>query len=204
MHSPCYAPVYLTFDDGPDPRWTPQILSVLAAAQMRATFFAIGACARRWPELLRQIREQGHEIANHTFEHRHPWMMSSAAARRQVIDGANAIADVLGSAPRFYRAPHGRDRRCMTEAARECGETPVHWDISAVDWGWLGTAERIAQRLRRVCAGNIVLMHDGANRHNHPEELLRVLPGFLEDLQGRSLRAVPLGEKRVVGGTHMY
>lgn len=82
----------------------------------------------------------------------------------------------------------------MVEAARECGETAVHWDISAVDWGWFGRAERIAQRLRRVCAGNIVLMHDGANRHNHPEELLRVLPRFIEELQRRNLRAVPLGQ----------
>jgi peptidoglycan/xylan/chitin deacetylase (PgdA/CDA1 family) len=196
VHSPSYPPVYLTFDDGPDPRWTPQILSVLAAAQVRATFFAIGACARRWPELLRRVSADGHEIANHTFEHRHPWMMSAAAARQQVIDGANAIADVLGRAPRFYRPPHGRNRRCMTEAARECGETSVHWDISAVDWGWLGTAERIAQRLERVCAGNIVLMHDGANRHNHPEELLRVLPRFLQELHGRNLRAVALGDVR--------
>lgn len=194
MHSPCHLPVYLTFDDGPDPRWTPQILAVLAAAQVRATFFAIGACARRWPQLLREVSAGGHEIANHTFEHRHPWTMSAAAARRQVIDGANAIADVLGRAPRFYRPPHGCHRRCMVEAARECGETAVHWDISAVDWGWFGRAERIAQRLRRVCAGNIVLMHDGANRHNHPEELLRVLPRFIEELQRRNLRAVPLGQ----------
>lgn len=192
MHSPSCSPVYLTFDDGPDPRWTPQILAVLAAAQVQATFFAIGACARRWPELLRRVSADGHEIANHTFEHRHPWTMSTAAARRQVIDGANAIADVLGRAPRFYRPPHGRNRRCMTEAARECGETSVHWDLSAVDWGWLGTADRIAQRLGRVCAGNIVLMHDGANRHNHPEELLRVLPRFLEELPGRNLSARPL------------
>jgi peptidoglycan-N-acetylglucosamine deacetylase len=185
--------VYLTFDDGPDPQWTPKILDALAAAQVRATFFVIGACARRSPDLLRRAKAEGHEIANHTFDHKHPWTMSAAAARQQVLDGAKAIADIVGCAPRFYRAPHGRSRPCMNEAARECGETPVHWDISAIDWGWLGTAERIAHRLQRVRAGQIVLMHDGANRHNHPDELLRILPGFLHGLQRRNMRAVPLG-----------
>lgn len=80
----------------------------------------------------------------------------------------------------------------MTDAARECGETAVGWSLSAVDWGWLGTADRIARRLRRVAAGDIVLMHDGANQHNHPEELLRVLPGFLDELQRRNLQPAAL------------
>jgi peptidoglycan/xylan/chitin deacetylase (PgdA/CDA1 family) len=195
MHSPAADHfVYLTFDDGPDPDWTPRILAVLAEAQVRATFFAIGACARRSPELVRQARAEGHEIANHTFDHRHPWAMTTAAARRQVRDGAAALGDILGYAPRFYRPPHGRSRSCMTEAARQCGETPVGWDLSAIDWGWLGTANRIARRLQRVNPGDIVLMHDGANRHNRPDELLRVLPGFLDELQRRNLRAVALGQ----------
>lgn len=184
--------VYLTFDDGPDPQWTPRVLDVLAAAQVRATFFVIGECARRAPALVRRAKAEGHEIANHTFAHRHPWTMSEAAAKKQVRDGAAVLEDILGSAPRFYRAPHGRDRRCMTEAARECGETPVAWDLSAIDWGFLGTASRIARRLKRVDASDIVLMHDGANKHNHPQELLRVLPGFLEELRRRDLRPVAL------------
>lgn len=185
--------VYLTFDDGPDPDWTPKVLAVLAEAQVQATFFAIGACARRSPELVRQARAEGHEIANHTFDHRHPWAMTTAAARQQVLDGAAALGDILGFAPRFYRAPHGRARYCMTEAALQCGETPVGWDLSAIDWGWLGTADRIARRLKRVSPGDIVLMHDGANRHNRPDELLRVLPRFLGELQRRNLRPVGLG-----------
>ena len=68
------------------------------------------------------------------------------------------------------------------------------WNLSAVDWGPLGTAPRIAARLRRVRAGDIVLMHDGRNRHNRPEELLRVLPAFLAELTGRNLRPAVIGE----------
>ena len=184
--------VYLTFDDGPDPQWTPQVLDALAAAQARATFFAIGKCARRYPELLRRAKVEGHEIANHTFDHKHPWTLSADAARQQVFDGANAIADILGQAPRFYRAPHGHNRPCMTAAARECGEEVVNWNLSAIDWGWFGKAERILRRLQAVRDADIVLMHDGKNRHNHPEELLRVLPRFLGELQRNNIHTALL------------
>lgn len=180
--------VHLTFDDGPDPRWTPQILDVLAEAGARATFFVIGNQARRYPALVRRANAEGHEIANHTLDHRHPWTLSAAAARRQVRDGAVALADILGYAPRLYRAPHGRQRTCMVEEAMACGETPVHWDLSAVDWGPLGTSRRIARRLQRVRANDVVLMHDGRNRHNRPGDLLRVLPGFLGELSRRQLQ----------------
>jgi peptidoglycan/xylan/chitin deacetylase (PgdA/CDA1 family) len=181
--------VYLTFDDGPDPRWTPQILDLLAQAQMRATFFAIGECAQREPALMRRIAAEGHAIGNHTFSHRHPLLMSSRAARAQVRDGAKALSDALGRAPALYRPPHGRARPCMTDEARLHGERMVMWNRSAIDWGWLGTAPRIAVRLARVRAGDIVLMHDGRNVHNRPDQLLEVLPGFLRKLASQGLRS---------------
>ena len=187
MHS-----VYLTFDDGPDPQWTPQVLDVLATAQVPATFFVIGSAARREPALVRRAAAEGHEIANHTFEHRHPWFMSATQARRQVREGAQVIEDILGRAPRFYRSPHGRNRACMTQEARERGETAVMWDLSAIDWGPMGKADRIAARLQRIGAGDIVLMHDGRNRHNRPDQLIQVLPGFLEELRRRELGPSPL------------
>jgi peptidoglycan/xylan/chitin deacetylase (PgdA/CDA1 family) len=181
--------VYLTFDDGPDPRWTPQILDLLAQAQMQATFFAIGECARREPALMRRVADAGHAIGNHTFSHRHPWLMSSRAAREQVRDGAKALSDATGRAPVLYRPPHGRARACMSEEARLQGERVVMWDRSAIDWGWLGSAPRIAARLARVRPGDIVLMHDGQNVHNRPDQLLQVLPGFLRELAARGLRS---------------
>jgi peptidoglycan-N-acetylglucosamine deacetylase len=182
--------VYLTFDDGPDPRWTPQILELLARAQMHATFFAIGACAQREPALTRSVAAAGHAVGNHTFSHRHPWLMRSRAARAQVRDGAKALSDVLGSAPLLYRPPHGRTRSCMTDEALLQGERTVMWDRSAIDWGWLGTAPRIAERLNRVRAGDILLMHDGRNQHNRPDQLLLALPEFLRELTRRGLRSV--------------
>lgn len=184
--------IYLTFDDGPDPQFTPHILDLLAQARMQATFFAIGQCAQREPALLQRIAAAGHAIGNHTFSHRHPWLMSSRAARAQVRDGAKALSDALGCAPLLYRPPHGRARPCMSDEARLQGERLVLWNRSAIDWGWLGTAPRIAQRLAQIRAGDVVLMHDGRNRHNRPDQLIRSLPAFLQELQRRGLRSSAL------------
>jgi peptidoglycan-N-acetylglucosamine deacetylase len=181
--------IYLTFDDGPDSRWTPQILDMLAQARMHATFFAVGERAQSESSLVRAVAAAGHAVGNHTFSHRHPWSMRSRAARAQVRDGAKALSDVLGREPTLYRPPHGRVRPCMTDEARLHGERMILWDLSAIDWGWLGTAPRIAARLARVRANDVVLMHDGQNVHNRPDQLLHVLPEFLRELARRGLQS---------------
>jgi peptidoglycan/xylan/chitin deacetylase (PgdA/CDA1 family) len=115
--------------------------------------------------------------------------MTERTARAEVRDGATALEDMLGYAPRLYRPPHGRHRECMTDEARRHGEHIVMWNVSAVDWGMLGTAGRIGRRLRQVGANDVVLMHDGRNRHNRPDQLLEALPVFLLALLRRGLRS---------------
>src|SRR5690606_32968578 len=106
-------PIYLTFDDGPDPDFTPQVLLLLQVFDMRATFFMVGQQAQRFPALAREVAAGGHVIGNHTFSHRHPWSMLPARARREVSAGAETLRDILGSDVQFYRPPHGRHRKCM-------------------------------------------------------------------------------------------
>jgi len=179
--------VYLTFDDGPDARWTPRILDILAQANVCATFFVVGRFALEQVALVRRVAANGHELGNHTWSHRHPWTLLASTARKEVRDGAAAIADLIGRPPKFFRPPHGRMRRCMIEEAERGGQTLVLWNHSAVDWGPLGSARRIAHRLSAAQAGDIVLMHDGGRGINRPEELVKVLPEFLSNLSRRGL-----------------
>ena len=174
--------VYLTFDDGPDPVWTPRTLDELAAAGACATFFVLAEPVRRHPALLRRISDAGHEVANHGSTHRHPWSMSPRWARLEVRDGAHAIADVLGRAPRLYRPAFGRIRACMTDEAGACGLTTLLWDVSAMDWGAFGTAGRIRARLQKVRSGDVVLMHDAVRKRNRPNEMTTALPALLRRL----------------------
>ena len=186
--------VYLTFDDGPDARWTTRILDILSQANVHATFVIVGRPAREQAPLVRRIAAHGHEIGNHSWSHRHPWTMLASVARKEVRDGAAAIADILGHGPRFFRPPHGRLRRCMIEEAESGGQILMLWNRSAVDWGPLGAARAIAARLGAVQAGDIVLMHDGGRGINHPDELVKVLPEFLSNLSRRGLVPSRLSE----------
>ncbi len=191
--------LYLTFDDGPDPVWTPRVLDILAAAGARAAFFVVGMHARAHPDLLRRIAGQGHEIGNHTGTHRHPWTLPPSAARREVRDGADAIADITGIRPLFYRPPHGRLRHCMAEEAQRAGQSVVLWSLSAVDWGPLGSARGIFRRLGKADSGDIVLMHDGGRGPNKPEHMTAVLPAFLDAMAHRRLLAGSLQQALPAG-----
>jgi len=184
--------VHLTFDDGPDPRWTPIVLDLLDRHRAHATFFVIGQAARANPAFVRRIAEAGHAIGNHTWSHRHPWLLSRQAAQREVCDGAMAIADILGAPARWYRPPHGRRRACTEEAAAALGQRTAMWTRSAVDWGPLARPSAVAARLRGLRDGEIVLLHDCVRGINRPDVLLAVLPDCLERLRADAWQMVTL------------
>ena len=173
---------YLTFDDGPHPRTTPAVLQALAAARVRASFFVIGRLACTHVALLRAAHAAGHVIGNHGWDHAHPWTLTRARACREVHDGADAIAQVLGARPEWYRPPHGRLTPYVIDAVRCEAQQIALWNRSAVDWGPFATPRRILNRLRTVQAGDIVLMHDGPLLHNRPDQSVRVLPLLLARL----------------------
>lgn len=180
--------IYLTFDDGPDPRYTPRVMDVLAAAGIGATFFVLGEHCTRHPQLIAELRDAGHQIGTHAYSHRHPWSLGGAAARAEVRRGFEAVGTACGYAPRVFRPPFGRARPAMTRAARELGLTTVMWSRSAVDWGLWGTSSGIARRLAACRPGDIVLLHDAARTKNRPEATLEALPGFVERCLSRGWR----------------
>jgi len=174
--------VWLTFDDGPDEVWTPRVLELLAAYDLKATFFVVGCNALAHPRLVRRTVESGHEIGNHTFTHRHPWSLSERAARDELRSAAAVIADITGRPARWFRPPHGRMRPCLRDEAMNLGQSIATWSLSAIDWGPWGAAPRIATRLAKVRSGDTVLMHDGRGQHNRPANLTAVLPEFFRSL----------------------
>lgn len=183
---------YLTFDDGPDGEWTPRFLDALARAGCRATFFVVGELAVRHGSLLRTALAAGHVLGNHGYRHRHPWTLSREQARREVRDGADAIAQATGVLPAWFRPAHGRLSRSIVDAASAHKQRIALWNLSAVDWGPFATRPRILARLRELCAGDIALMHDGPLRHNQPARTLDVLPPLLALLARRNLEPAAL------------
>lgn len=186
--------VCLTFDDGPDPVYTPLILDVLAAYNTKATFFVLGEAAEKYPQLVERIVAEGHSIGNHTYSHPHPWFTSEELAKEEVEKTSQIIEQITGIRPRWFRPPYGRLRLAMRRQAALNDMATVLWNHSIIDWGMLGNASGIRSRLSRINAGDIVLMHDGQREHNRPDNLLRYLPGFLASLPGRDLKTRSLDD----------
>jgi peptidoglycan/xylan/chitin deacetylase (PgdA/CDA1 family) len=160
----------LTFDDGPNPAWTPALLDLLAEHQVRATFFMLGGHAKAEPELVRRIAAAGHSVGNHSWSHPNLARTAAARVREELHRTQETLAEILGAPVRYFRPPFGARRPAVFRIARELGLEPVLWNAMTSDWRE-PSAERIATQLmvkidgleRRGFAANVVL-HDGNHR----------------------------------------
>lgn len=153
--------VALTFDDGPYPPYTGQVLDVLRQEQVKATFFVIGQNAVKHPDLVRQIAAEGHQIGNHTYQHLDLLKLDREAIAQEIDRTGQVLQEITGSQSRILRPPHGFRDPVVMEAAAERNLQVVEWSVMARDWVNPGAAV-IAQRvLERTENGSIILLHDG-------------------------------------------
>jgi peptidoglycan-N-acetylglucosamine deacetylase len=180
--------VALTIDDGPDPRWTPQVLELLHRYEITATFSVVGMNAHAHPELIRRIVGEGHSLCNHSMTHPQPFTrLEPSALRAQITDAQNAIMAV-GQAPQLFRSPGGRWSEEVFSVIDNLKLTPIDWDIDPRDWSRPGAAA-IAERLLAAQGGDILLCHDGGgDRAQTVQALQTVLP----TLKNRGLKFVRL------------
>lgn len=171
--------ICLTFDDGPDIHWTPMLLDMLDKYGVKAAFFVVGQQALQQPEWILLMRQAGHDVGSHGFNHVRPRRTRREAARKDVMDGAKAIADITGEPCRWFRPPHGHFNKWMQQTAGELGLTTVLWSHSVMDWGPWGREAWIRRRMEQTASGDIVLLHDGRPEANRPAESQRVLREWL-------------------------
>jgi peptidoglycan/xylan/chitin deacetylase (PgdA/CDA1 family) len=153
--------VALTFDDGPNPDATPLILDTLREKGVRATFFVLGSHAERWPELVRRISNEGHQLGNHGYFHRKLQFKSPFYVSRDIRLGIRAIKRAGAPAPKYFRAPHGFRSPWTTPIASSYGERTVGWSLGVWDSDRPGVEEIVRRTLEGVSPGSIVLLHDG-------------------------------------------
>ena len=187
----------LTFDDGPDPRYTPEISSLLAGRGHRATFFVLGTHVRAHPRVVAQLAADGHEIASHGDAHGLLAFSSPTALRRQLEAVERAVEDALGEPPApLFRAPHGVRSPWLVGVARRFGYDVCGWDGRVFDTA-APCVEKIVARVQRLLRpGAVVLLHDGdgSGRAASREKTLAALRPILDELDRRGLRSVPLSE----------
>jgi peptidoglycan/xylan/chitin deacetylase (PgdA/CDA1 family) len=184
--------VALTFDDGPDPEWTPRVLDLLARAGVRATFFLIGERAQRQPDLVRRISAEGHDLGNHTWSHRSLWLSGPATTVRQVVDGHEAIAEAAGRPPRFFRPPWGMTNLALFPVLRRLGTPCVFWTVQPEGRRPVPPALQVQRVLGRLRPGAIVDLHDAPGLPGAGERLAAALPDLLAGLGARGFALAPL------------
>lgn len=187
--------VALTFDDGPDPHFTPAVLDLLAARQVTATFFVVGVGVAAYPDLVRRMVAEGHEVANHTWGHERLDRLDRVGVRQQLQGGADAI-DALGlgplARPRLVRPPFGFEG-AASRAELEAGG----WEVAR----WRGCLEKFlsdypsgmaATRLADAARpGDVLLAHDGGGPDRR--DSVEALPELLARLASRGLTVRSIG-----------
>ena len=138
--------IALTFDDGPNPVWTPRLLDILAGQHVKATFFLIGQYAEAEPYLTRHIAESGHIIGNHTWSHPNLALTGRKKIHDELYRTKHALEQITGSRVRYFRPPFGARRPAVLAEARELGMSPVLWNAMTNDWEE-PAAEKIEEKL---------------------------------------------------------
>jgi peptidoglycan/xylan/chitin deacetylase (PgdA/CDA1 family) len=187
--------IALTFDDGPDPLTTPQVLDMLDRYGVHATFFCVGEKAARYPDICREILRRGHAVENHSQHHRHTFsMLGPRGLMRELQAAQTTLGQITGQYPVFFRAPAGLRNPLLDPVLARLGLTLASWSARGFDTR-IGDAERVKRALLRgLRAGAILLLHDG-NAARSPlgvPVVFDVLPAVLESATATGLRFVRL------------
>lgn len=187
--------IAITLDDGPDPEVTPRVLELLARHDALATFFCIGERAARHPQLVRDIVASGHRVENHSQRHRHNFaLLGPGRCAREVAAAQDTLAELAGSAPRFFRAPAGIRSPFLDPALARLGLQLVSWTRRGFDTRRRDAAGVLARLTRGLAAGDILLLHDGhaARTAAGMPVVLDVLPRLLDAARAAGLRPITL------------
>ena len=186
----------LTFDDGPDEDATPAILESLHAAGARATFFLVGEQLTTHPRIAGEILRCGHELGLHGYAHERHDRIDARRSYDDVARGFQAIEQLTGAPPRWYRPPFGKMSDASMSACSDLGMTPVYWSAWGHDWEDVGS-ERIAElACAQLADGGILLLHDSSRYGRRPSAVptAEAIPEVAAWADHAQLRLTSLGE----------
>ncbi|MFZ3217653.1 MAG: polysaccharide deacetylase family protein [Candidatus Acidiferrales bacterium] len=186
----------ITFDDGPNPTVTPQLLDLFERRNAKATFFLMGRHVRAFPGLAHEIAARGHTVGNHTETHPALTFLPPGRIAEELDRCDDAIATATGKTPRWMRPPFGYRSPLLDGIVRRRGSAGVvMWSAAARDWQ-THSSEPVIQRLRRARGGDIVLLHDGDHRvlQGNRNHVLAALEHWLPRWQDAGIRFVNLDE----------
>ncbi|MFI6355167.1 polysaccharide deacetylase family protein [Streptomyces sp. NPDC050743] len=171
----------LTFDDGPDPDYTPHILDTLAKYDVRAMFFVCGECVVDNKELVTRMADEGHVVGNHTWTHPLLTTLNRRQIHSEMKRTSDAIEDAYGERPQWFRAPYGAWNRAVFQLGAEMGMEPMAWTVDTTDWMEPGTGAIVDRVEHGAAPGVVVLSHDaGGDRSQTVHAICEWLPRLLD------------------------
>ncbi len=188
----------LTYDDGPNPRSTPELLDVLARHNAHATFFMVGKFIREQPELVRRVHAAGHLIGNHTMSHPFLATKPMSFVAGEITGCTHLLEDTLGAPIRYFRAPYGARRPGILRYLRTQNLTPVQWNTQGNDWEPIGVPGILAHiepgltRARARHRGVNILLHDGFDQQQNYDrtDTVRATDALLHRAQAENIQVV--------------
>lgn len=194
LHAPFTSKqIALTFDDGPDTRFTPQVLDVLEKHEVKATFFLVGARVAALPDITRQINEYGHIIGSHSYWHPKLYQESSERLDWEIRETDQAIVEIIGYRPSLFRPPYGGLTASIVEQLGAQGKSIVGWSVDSEDWRQLPAQEVEDNILNTVHPGAIILMHSAGDWTQDLSGMVTALDSLIPKLkqQGYELVTIP-------------
>jgi chitin deacetylase len=152
--------VALTFDDGPDPRYTGELLSVLQSRQVKATFFMLGKRIEENPELAKRVHAAGHEIGNHSYSHPRMIFKTAAFVRDEIERTDRLLKDIGAQETRLFRTPYGQQLLAVPRVLARMGKANIRWNVEPDDFAARDSETIAARVLSQVGPGSIILLHD--------------------------------------------
>ncbi|SET31414.1 polysaccharide deacetylase family protein [Paenibacillus sp. NFR01] len=177
--------VALTFDDVPDPRYTPQLLDVLKRYRIKATFFVVGSRAKKHPELVRRMVSEGHVVGNHSYDHPQFSKASVSVFRTEILRTEHVLTPLTGYKPRLIRPPYGEIREPQLRWAKDHGYKIINWNVDSLDWRGLSKAQVRNNIISHTGRGAIILQHGGGGKGSDLRGTIQALPEVISILQKR-------------------
>jgi len=183
-NTPLPGTVALTFDDGPNPTFTRQILAILKKYNVKATFFVVGANAKLYPDMIKAIHADGHVIASHSQTHPMLTKLSLANLKHEVSEPSEIVDSIIGIKPKCLRYPFGASNALVRAEIRAYGMTPTPMGFNSFDYDRPGTDKIVSWVLKNVYSKQVILMHDGYAKR---EQTVAALPQIIEGIKKKGL-----------------
>ncbi len=183
--------VAITFDDGPDKHFTPQILDILKEYDTKATFFVLGSNAKKHQNVLKRIDEEGHVVANHSWSHKNFTKISRNTIIKELHRTDELIQEVIGKSYSLFRLPYGAFNQRALKTVAEQGFHNIYWSIDPRDWSG-NSPKKILDNIRaNIEPGAIILLHSFGSAKSIPNTI-KALPQIIEFLQEQGYEMVTI------------